>query len=153
MHELFLSQGHIAFIDDADYETVGKHKWSALVKPCTVYAVRRDGKRVVLLHRVLLEAPPGMEVDHIDGNGLNNCRSNLRLVTRQGNVWNRHTVVGVSKYRGVHFNRKTGKWRAQIGRDGRTFSLGYFHSEEAAAEAYRKAKERFHRVELAPVPI
>lgn len=118
--------------------------WSRRRRPNPVY--RRIMKRMLQVRRL----PRGMHVDHINGNPLDNRRSNLRLVTPQQNAANRKpTGKGSSQYKGVYWDKKRQCWRAQIGltafpRRGRTpakhvrVCLGRFNSEEAAAHAYNE---------------
>lgn len=129
-------------IDRADYELVACRPWYRLRNANNAYALtgsRHTGTRAAL-HRFLLDAPEGLEVDHIDGDGLNNSRSNLRLATRTQNSANRgKNRNNRSGFKGVTFYKRTGKWMAQIGVDGKNVHLGYYGTPEEAAEAYDKA--------------
>lgn len=93
------------------------------------------------MHRLLIYVPPGFEVDHINRNGLDNRRANLRTCTKSENAANREKVGGdtSSKYKGVHRRADSGKWMARIKVNGRRRSLGCFYSEEEAALAYNVA--------------
>jgi hypothetical protein len=82
-------------------------------------------------------------VDHRDGDTRNNCRNNLRLVTRQQNATNAAARGGISKFRGVYL-RKSGRWSAQIASRGTREHLGTFDKEELAAAAYNNAAVRIH---------
>lgn len=88
---------------------------------------------------------PAMQVDHCDGNKINNSWKNLRLATPAQNMQNRgvysHNTRG---YKGVSFHRKSGRWRASIRKDGRTLHLGSFQTREAAAEAYQQKAKELH---------
>ena len=97
------------------------------------------------MHRVIMDAPKGMHVDHINGNGLDNRRENLRLCTNSQNHMNRKTHRdSSSKYKGVSWNKRNSKWQAYIGSGIKRKNLGYFASESDAAKAYDiKAKECF----------
>jgi hypothetical protein len=89
------------------------------------------------LHRVILNCPEGMTVDHINGNTMDNRRSNLRLATQSQNQMNRGSCRGSSsQYKGVSHHKLTGKFTAQIRVDGKKRHLGLFASEEEAARAY-----------------
>ncbi len=99
----------------------------------------------VFLHRLLLEAPPAMEVDHIDDNGLNNQRSNLRLCTPgQNQAKKRLNGSATSAFRGVYYDRRHSSWRATISFKGRQKYLGYFTNEIEAAHAYDAAAIRLY---------
>lgn len=141
MKQIPLTQGHYAVVDDKDYERVAAKKWCFNGG----YAVRQQG---VLMHRFVLDAPKGAHVDHINGNGLDNRRSNLRLATSSQNQANRAGKRGtLSRFKGVTISvRKNGtkRWFATVKHEGRTHSAGTHLSEIAAAEAYnRKAVELF----------
>jgi len=130
-----------ALVDDADYEALSRHMWR--LHSTGNYAERGGGSTKVLMHREVICAKPGEYVDHINGNGLDNRRENLRICTHQQNL--RHRVsppVGVSRFRGVSLDKRKGrkkKWRAHITVDGRQRSLGYYELEVGAAMAYDAA--------------
>lgn len=138
--------GHLeALIDVADVPLVRGRRWTAVPAhraTRTVFYVssekgsRRD-RRTTKLHRLLCAAE-GLEVDHINGDPLDNRRCNLRAVTHQHNQWNR------TQARGTKFCAHTGKFVAQIGVDQKKISLGYFKTEEEAHRAYLDAKTRLH---------
>lgn len=148
--EIPLSQGLVTIIDARDFALICNHKWYASKGGNTQYAVtniyREDRSRGRLaLHRVLMDAPAGMDVDHIDGDGLNNRRSNLRLATRSQNIYNKPANRGgTSKFKGVHWNPKLNKWRASVTIKGVKTNIGCFVDEADAARAYDvKARELF----------
>jgi hypothetical protein len=135
--------------DDSDLELVQKHNWHMVLKDGVAYAyanISVNGKRTKLaMHRLISGVTdPKLIVDHIDGNGLNNCRSNLRIVDASQSATNRTSMRGTSKFKGVSFVARTGKWRAAIHSRGKTTFLGYFSSENAAAKAYNKASIEIH---------
>lgn len=144
VREIPLSQGKVALVDDSDYERVGLYHWSAVRRvrryaPDYFYAVRHvtvNGRQTtVSLHRFLLPDIP--QIDHVDGDALNNQRSNLRAATRSQNVSNRRrSGFGRSKFLGVNERRDTGRWRAQICVRYRNINIGTFGTEEEAARAY-----------------
>lgn len=150
-----LTHGYTATIDVADVPLVSGWNWGALIKTRkdgavqAVYAVRRarmGGKcRVIRMHRVLSGAIGDIEVDHIDGDGLNNRRANLRLATRSQNCCNKAFAgKNSSGVKGVHLHRQTGKWAAQIMVRKKVHYLGIFSNLDDAAAAYAKASAELH---------
>lgn len=154
MRKIEITRGHFAIIDDEDYESVEKFKWRYSPSFCSGYAIRgqhvgfEDGKQVsktISMHRFIMNAPEGMEVDHINGNGLDNRRCNLRIATRSQNKWNRRKLQPKSsRFKGVHWEDDRKKWRAYIYKNNRRTIIGRFDNELDAALAYNKyAKELF----------
>jgi len=145
-----LSRGMFAVVDPQDYEGLAAYRWSAkLVRGCVWYAVRHAADRsTVYMHQQILGEEPGKEIDHEDGDGLNNRRHNLRQATHRQNLQNQRKRHGgmSSRYKGVYLHSDGDKWVAQI-RDGEERDdgrktqrhLGRFDSEEEAARAYDKA--------------
>lgn len=141
----------VALVDDDIYEIFGHLTWSAFSTPnnLTPYArhdVQWGGRRLAfLLHREILGAPRGIQVDHINGDGLDNRRENLRLVSPSENMRNRPAPKSnKSGYKGVSFYKSRGLWQAQIQVEGKKKTLGYFSSPEVAFSAYCQAAERLH---------
>ncbi len=153
MQEIPLTQNQVAIIDDEDYERVSKYKWCAqkiVQKWRTFYyakrAFKQDGKHTTIhLHRFLMNPPPGMQVDHKNGNTLDNRRSNLRLATCAQNQRNRRKKGGgLWQYKGVNYVAERRKHLAVISKNGVRYRLGGFNTAEEAARAYdAKAKELF----------
>lgn len=142
-----LTQGKFAIIDAADFEKVGHFKWHFSNDG---YARRNESRKItgnkhvtLKMHRVLLDCPADMHVDHIDGNGLNNTRANIRIVTAKQNMWNRR-VKSTSKTgsRGVTFAK--GKYHVKIVKDSKELCLGSFLSLAEATEAYEKNAKVIH---------
>lgn len=139
-----LTRNKFALVDAEDYERVNQFKWCVSAKGNKMYAYRKDHGKNVYLHQFLMNPPQGKVVDHIDGNGLNDRKSNLRNCTKQQNLWNRGPTARDSRFKGVHFCKWTRKWYARIGYHGTTICLGPFDKEIEAARAYdRKAYELF----------
>ena len=143
-----LSQGKCALIDGDDLPLVEGLRWHAYRDGRVWYAERNvwEGPRRLhqKMHRVILDAPAGIQVDHINGDGLDNRRCNLRLATRSQNGSNRRSKLGSSSsYLGVSL-RRNGTWRAQIAKHGKTVWLGAFKLEEDAARAYDEAAKAMH---------
>ena len=144
-----LTQGYETFIDADDAIFVEGFNWCAMVRKYTVYAVRSThgrSNRLIRMHRLLMSAPDGMEVDHEDGNGLNNMRSsNLRLATRPQNASNqRIRSDNDSGFKGVSWHKKSNKWVAQIAKHGKISHLGLFSTRECAYKAYCEASACLH---------
>jgi hypothetical protein len=96
------------------------------------------------MHRVILNAPKGMEVDHINRDGLDNRKVNLRLATTTQNVCNRYWRSKTSKYKGVHFDKSCGKYRTEITLNRKRIHVGKYDSEIEAAKAYDNAAKKYH---------
>lgn len=155
MKEIPLTKGHVALVDDADYAAVARHSWYAKVKGRQVYAMSRIGGkrgRVQSLHRFLLGYPTQM-VDHIDGDGLNNRRVNLRCCTNGQNLCGTRRKQRDIPYVGVvHYYK--GQFAAQIFQNGKHHWLGAFPTAERAAQAYNEGAKRLHGefARLNPLP-
>jgi hypothetical protein len=144
-----LTKGYEAIIDAEDLDLIRDKNWYCRVDKDTVYARRWEnvaGKReMVYLHRLILSAPNSMHVDHINGNGLDNRKSNLRLASRDENMRNQrvhsNNTTGV---KGVSFRRNIGKYQAQIRASGKIIHLGCFENIDSARSAYLMASEKYH---------
>lgn len=148
-----LTQGQFAMVDDDRFEELIKVKWQALwaERSKTFYAVHNSWNMVkqkhelFIMHRVILNAPEGIEVDHRDKNGLNNLISNIRLATTSQNQCNRGKASNnKSGFKGVSWEKKARKWRAEIAINGKNFSLGNFNRKSHAILAYNEAALRLH---------
>lgn len=131
-----LTHGKVAIVDEDDFEKLSKYRWHAVLRKQTWYAARKESGICHYMHRDIIGATVGAPVDHIDGNGLNNVRSNLRMATFQQNCYNKRSMGGKSKYKGVTYCTDTDMWRARIRKDNRTVNIGRFDSEHDAARAY-----------------
>ena len=100
----------------------------------------------IKMHREILKPPRCLFVDHINHNGLDNRKANLRFATRTQNNWNRihHKQNSSSRYKGVAWHKHTKMWAARIGVNGRRIALGYFDNQIDAAKAYDKAAKKHH---------
>ena len=148
MIEISLTRGKTTIIDEKDLELISQYKWCAVEQgkkiKCWYAKTNIGGGTALYLHRLLMNPPVGLEVDHINRNGLDNRRSNLRIATRSQNNANRKSKNVTSNYQGVCWSRRDKKWRANIQINRKKQSLGYFDSEIEAAKAYdKKAKELF----------
>jgi len=139
-----LTKGRFAIVDAADYERVNAYKWCATGSGRRAYACRRHEGRMISMHRFLMNPPSWLVVDHIDGNGLNNRRSNLRICTQQQNVQNSRPKGKSSRYKGVCRDKSKNRWVVWVRYGGHNHYVGSFRDEIDAARAYdRKAYELF----------
>lgn len=141
MKQIPLTQGKVALVDDEDFEWLNQWKWCAIRGRKTWYAARGEMRNkkttYIRMHREILKTPKGMDTDHKDHNGLNNCRNNLRIATNSQNQHNQLLRgIGTSKYKGVSWDKGRKKWRAVIRVNKKTKSIGRFTTEVAAAKAY-----------------
>lgn len=140
MKEITLTQHKNVLVDDEDYEWLIKYHWCLVKCGSGHYYARRyeyvEGKnKAISMHTMIF--PDAPRVDHIDNNGLNNQRNNLRPCSHSDNMKNRK-IRGTSKYRGV--SRHMGKcWLAKININGKQKHLGVFQEEKEAAIAYNNA--------------
>jgi len=135
--------GHVAYVDDVDFQLVVTRRWH--MHSCG-YAMTHERDTTVYMHRLITNAEKGTEVDHCDGNKLNNTRANLRFVTRSQNLYNKPKAEGYSsKYKGVCWSKAARKWEARIRHiPGQQIYLGIFQSEVDAARAYDAAARQYH---------
>lgn len=144
-----LTQGKLATVDDADYEALIQFKWYLTTCGNHHYAARhtkRPEKRtMVYMHRAITSAPKGLEVDHINGDGLDNRRENLRVCTHGENLRNQGLQANNrSGYRGVSWSKKEKKWVTYIKVDNKRQFVGQFDEKENAARAYDEAARKYH---------
>ncbi len=159
MKKIPLTQGKYALVDDEDYDYLNQWKWYAAKGNSTYYAFRgtktKKGQRTVRMHRVIMNTSKRQEVDHIDHNGLNNQRSNLRNCTFKQNQANKIKKKNCySKYKGVYWFNKVKKWASYIRINGVLKYLGTFSSEIEAAKTYnneaKKTQGEFACLNLIP---
>ena len=123
----------VALVDDEDRERVEHYRWHRTHWGYVTRSTPRPECRLIWLHREVMGLSPGdgLEVDHRDGNKLDNRRSNLRVATRQQNAQN----VARHRYRGVSWFKPAGLWQAKVTLGGVQHHLGYFRDREKAREA------------------
>ncbi len=141
-----LTQDKFAIVDAEDYDRLNKYKWHAQKDRRNYYAKRRRSYGMVLMHRVILNAPAGLVVDHINHNGLDNRKANLRLCTAAQNSQNSRPCIRPnqwSKYKGVTFHKHKKRFTAFIRHNKKKYFLGYFKNEIDAAKAYDKAAKKY----------
>lgn len=145
MRTIKVGKNHEAKVDDDLYEMLSQFKWNIVTsKSGLVYAQTRfkQGNKLTgyLMHRLILKVPVGHpdQVDHINGNTLDNREENLRRVTQSQNKANRCSKRGKSKFKGVVWDKQVSKWKSSIGKDHKHINIGRFQTEEEAARAYDK---------------
>ncbi len=150
MKEINLTQNKVALIDNEDYQRINQHKWYAHYQHGYWYAVRNirnsNGKRITQhMHRFIIDVPDGLETDHINHNGLDNRKCNLRSCTRMENQQNQRLQQKTSScYKGIHWHKRDKKWYARIRLNGKLIHIGLYTNEIIAALAYNiKATELF----------
>jgi hypothetical protein len=144
MKTIPLTQGKVTLVDDEDYERFIKWNWIAMLNNSSGrwYAYRNDrilGKRVrIWMHREILGLRPGRipEVDHKNGDGLDNRRANLRVANRSNNSCNKRARLdNTSGYKDVVFDKRSGKWLVQVQLDSKRVHLGYYRDKLDAVHA------------------
>lgn len=151
-----LTQGEFALVDVEDYERLAQYKWRLGSKG---YAIRTfkdvsGKKRTLSMHRVIMDAPPRTETDHINGDRLDNRKANLRICSTMENQRNRGIQVNsTTGFKGVSPHKASGKYEGKIGHKKEKIYLGLFSSPEEAARAYdamaRKLFGEFARLNFA----
>lgn len=156
MRRIPLTKGKFALVDDEDYNRIVKYKWLAKKGGNAYYAFRwacvkgpdfKIKRRYIGMHQLILNLPISeiREVDHMDGNGLNNQKSNLRDCSRSENMCNRSKLSNnTSGYKGVRWKKENNKWNSYIRKDNKVIHLGYFFCIIKAAKAYDIAAIKYH---------
>lgn len=143
--------GYEVVIDDEDFKTVSGIAWTVTPKssrggPYVIKHKMVNGKkRIVFLHRFLLNEPGGKEVDHKNGDTLDNRKANLRIASHSNNQWNRwRNKNNKTGFKGAHYCIRDKKYRARIFKDGKCVSLGNYNTPEEAYDAYCEASVKLH---------
>lgn len=150
-----LTRGKVALVDDADHTWLSQWKWhykpghSGKSDGYAARGIKRNGKvKIIWMHRFILGVEKGQQVDHEDGDKLNNTRANLRQATKFTNAQNRPKARRKngtsSRFKGLTWNKRNRTWRATIMVNGRAIHIGEFFDEIGAAKAYDKAARQYH---------
>lgn len=129
---------YFAMVDDEDYDQLSKYKWHVSRDHNTHYAKSKTGKTHILMHRLILGLTDRkIEIDHIDHNGLNCQKANMRTCNTLQNQYNRRPY-SISGYKGVREKVKNGRvrWEGHIQVEGKSYHLGNFYCPDLAAWAY-----------------
>lgn len=141
-------RGKRVLIDRTDYAAISPFRWFVYPKGSCWYADRSappgQSPQKVLLHREIMQPAPDELIDHINHDGLDNRRANLRICTKAQNSWNKRPKSGSSRFKGVSWHRTKGRWIARIRADGRDHHIGGFLSETDAARAYDAIAKQLH---------
>lgn len=137
--QIALTLGYVAIVDDADYAYLNQFKWYVMATGPhrKLYAARWINGQNLYMHVDIMNV---VGVDHANGNGLDNCRSNLRVATHMQQMWNFPSHQGSSsQFKGVWWSKRSKKWQAGITCEGHKLHLGYYTDEIEAARAYDDA--------------
>jgi hypothetical protein len=148
-----LTRGQFAIVDPEDYACLAKHKWFLAQSPTGSYAARwqrlndKNIRKKIWMHRQIIDIPDNLVCDHINRNGLDNRKANLRPATISQNLSNRpkRRIKTRSKYKGLEWDKTQRKWKTRIQHKGRKIYLGSFTNEIDAAKAYDRAAKLYHK--------
>lgn len=132
-------------VDESDMEMLAAYRWRFVGRYIASTKRGASKETTLLLHRVIMNAPKGVEVDHINGNPFDNRRCNLRFATRMQNEQNARKISKpcTSRYKGIYWNKRKKRWHAQIRVNRVRVHLGMFKDEEVAARKYDEAARRY----------
>ena len=150
MKEIKLTQGKVALVDDEDFQYLNQFKWYAHKKHINYYAYSYINNKKILMHRLILKTPNNLIVDHIDHNGLNNQKSNLRNCTYLENAKNKVSTgdckyLGVTKLTRKYKNKIYNYYQVYIQIDYMPYYAGCFNNYIDATKRYNRLAKRFHK--------
>jgi hypothetical protein len=141
-----LTRGYTTIVDDEDFDELSKYKWHCSSYGYAIRIIRIGLKRkTIWMHRLIVGTPDGMDTDHINGNRLDNRRTNLRVCTTTQNVRNATKRENTSsRFKGVYWCKRVSKWMARVSLNSKGIYLGYFDDEIDAAKAYNEAAQKHY---------
>jgi len=148
VRRISLSQGKYTIVDDDDYLNLIAFKWYyshgyAVRHPKMVRGYRR-GK--ISIHREILHTPKGKLTDHINGNTLDNRKSNLRIVDIYKNGWNQKILKNTpSGFKDIYWRKTDKAWEVRVMEHGKRHSVGYFKNKDDAVDALLRALKKYHQ--------
>ena len=139
----------VAIVDDEDIEKLKSYRWRLLInkrRRIPSYIVSTSSRHAVSMHRIIMDAKHGQQIDHADGNALNNQKSNLRFATASQQMMNRprFRTKTSSRYKGVYWDKTLRRWQIRIAVNGKEKTVGYGSSENDAARKYNDAAMLYH---------
>jgi hypothetical protein len=152
MKTIHLTQGQHTIVDDDDYErltALGSWHYDRYAKRIEAKWDKRSktyNKRVVYMHRLIVNAADGLHVDHLNGDKLDNRKSNLQVCTARENAIRQQVYPkrGSSRFKGVSYDKRRNKWKAVIGHNYKRIDIGRFNTEQEAADAYDTFSKKLH---------
>jgi hypothetical protein len=148
--EIILTQGKVAIVDDDDFEYLNQFNWQATKNGNTFYArrnftVSNNKQNKIYMHRLILKPEKNMVIDHLNGDGLDNRKCNLRICTHGENMRNSKIPINnKSGYKGVSLDKNINKFRCRLYVNGQNIHIGYFIDPFDAARAYNAAALKYH---------
>ena len=151
MKKIKLTRGKYALVDDEDFDMLNKTKWCAIqvrdIRGAWYALTTFEKYKTAYMHRIIMNAPKGSQIDHINRNGLDNRKSNLRFCTfRQNNLNKPLYKTNTSGHRGVHWSKQNKRWVAQLKIHGQCFYLGSFKTLEEAVEREKAEYEKHKNI-------
>lgn len=149
--KIILIGGKLATVDDEVYEEIAQYKWGFVGRYAYTQEWTKGTSKNIYMHRMIMGFPSQMEIDHINGDGLDNRKANLRVVSHAQNMANQKSRKNTSSiYKGVSWNKRRGKWESYIETSGKKKHLGYSLDEQEAAKTYDVAAIRIFGVYARP---